>query len=1267
MELRGCEGARHAASCEEWLWAWVLWYWVWSAYCVVAAACVRGSAPLAGLMMADPMRAVEAASAVAYHLICVGMHAARDLALYSMRLPSWRFLFAACIVGGVHMTVLGDVSYVPTHEGNMAAAQWRVATLPHVRVWQAARGEHGEVKGMNAPGRSAREKKLWDSLSEDWLVGLVDSGASCMFFNHRSYFPRGVEPAPANAVIQTADSLIVPEGVGTAYAVLKDGSGEDTLTAWKDAVLTPTFVRTLISVGRVLECADGDVSFTACELRHPQGESFPFKRGTRRRGYVYPLPMRPYLLSGDEHVRTGSAGVAMVACSSGNAAAGEVTRGKHMNQGVLGDGTLMHHCFGHACPKRIAALHKVTTGLKPVRASDCCDCELCIEANAKHYASHDTHRKPEVWGHFSVDHCVGLPPSYFSRYTCALVATEHMTGWKFVVGCKDRAETAAAFRKLNAAVEALPGGRRVVSVQQDGAKEFVSKEVRSLCEKLGVHQTFSRPYDSNSNAIAERGIRCLFEMVRVMLLQSGLPLSFWWLALSYACVINNLLPNTQCGYESSPMMFLLGAAPAGDVIKPFGCEVIVTLDKPDVGTSVEPKGERGIFVGTDGQHGSAGYRVLVERRSLPKISTNCVFWMQRFPGLKYVSGGGCSPDSQPKGEAMGQRISQRLSRTTRGARVIHNASAAVNIGWACDGIIEGGDDERDDHGGVHEASSAESEMLALASEICGGASDGERKGVPAVPMVTRRWHEIPVGERHSYHQAAELELEAIVNTFSALTPVPLSTVPAGHTLFDMTMLYVDKPADSVKPARKKGRLVFNGAREKEGVDFNHTFSPALRVQCFRLLAAVAAVKGRALVHSDIRNGYLHAPVREGKTIYVRMPKHIDEKWRVAVVDGVRVPVVYRMDKAMYGQHESGREFSIMHRSWFEEHGFTSSPAEPCLFHYEGEHGVVDVCMYIDDCVWCFGSSATRAHFEAAYKRTFSSDFAPCTHFLNLDVVQDLEHGTVSIDQRAYIARVAAEHLSEVECTIPVLTPYSLEFERHTSAEALAVVEVEGAVVCTTELRSRYRTMIGVIMYTAMTSSPQSLYAAARLARALANPTEEHYRAAKHVLRFQLHGATPMVYRRSAGLKIVAFVDSDWCMKNSTSGWCANVAGGPVLFASKKQKCVSLSSTEAEIIAASMATCDLIYLRMLLEAMGLACEGPTALFVDNQGVVALSRDPISTTSMKHVKRRHFFVREAQAMGEVLVLPVATENNVADVLTKATKNPRFGALCRLMRGG
>ena len=1238
-------------------------HWAGTMMCAASGASAVGNAIRGAVAstLVSPQWTVCVGLAIGISVLMLGQRAALECARWSDCCPTWRRLFIVVAVGAASVTALGDVSCVSECEKSQAEALWRVATLPEVLVMHAKNGTLGASASMDARDRAqataARDKMIWSDLSTDWRVALVDSGASCMYFNDRKYFRGGVKPAPSHAVIQTADGMTVPEGIGTAYAVMKGMRGQNTLTAWENSVLTPTFTKTLVSVGRLIECADARVDLEECVLKHPRGEQIPFMRPNRRRGYVYHLPLRPYRGAGDD-VRTGGAELSMAVIEGvaleGTAMGPAVARGKHMSKRALGDGTVMHHCYGHACPKRIAALHRVTTGLTRVHASDCCDCALCIEANAKHYTSSDTHVKPTEWGHFSVDHCVGLPSSYFEGFTSVLVATEHRDGWKFVVGCKSRGEFEGALKQLNAAVEALPGQRRVLSIHQDGAREFASNEVKSMCEMKAIHQTFSRPYDSNSNAIAERGIRTLFEMVRVMLLQSKLGQSFWWLAISYAVVINNLLPNTQTGYESSPMMNILGYAPAGDVIKPFGCRVVVTKDGPEIGNSVVPKGEPGVFVGLDGKHGSAGYRCLVERRSHPKISSNVVFWMNEFSGLKSVNSNqkaGHEPDHTPV-ETM---ISQRLSRENRGQRLLHQASAAVNWGWSIVGVIEGGDDERD-IGAAHAMSAAETEM--------GG--DAFWKGLVACPMVTRRWREVPVEERHHYREAEGAELEAIVSEFGALVPVSLSSVPEGHTLFSLSLLYVDKPGDSLKPDRKKVRCVFDGAREKEGVDYCHTFSPAMRVQCFRLLAAVAAVTGRELVHSDVKNGYLHAPVREGKVIYVRMPSHVDEKWRFQTVDGVRVPIVYRMDKSLYGQHESGREFSRMHRAWFEKHSFTASPAEPCLFHYEGKHGIVDVCMYIDDCVWCFENAKTRSHFESEYKKTFTSDFAPCTHFLNMDVTQDLEEGTVKIDQAAYIMRAAAEHLSAEEMKIPVLTPYSPAFERYTTAEAMALAEVDGAVVCTTELRSRYRTIIGVTMYIAMTSSPQSMFASARLARALGNPTEEHYIAARHVLRYQLHGATPLVYRQTAGMKIVAYVDSDWCAYHSTAGWTATVAGGPVLFASKKEKCVALSSTEAEIIAASMAACEIMYIRILLEHMGITLGGPTALFVDNKGVVDLARDPMSTTSMKHVKRRHFFVREAQAMGEIIVLPVGTDNNVADVLTKACKKERFWRLCKMMLG-
>ena len=99
----------------------------------------------------------------------------------------------------------------------------------------------------------------------------------------------------------------------------------------------------------------------------------------------------------------------------------------------------------------------------------------------------------------------------------------------------------------------------------------------------------------------------------------------------------------------------------------------------------------------------------------------------------------------------------------------------------------------------------------------------------------------------------------------------------------------------------------------------------------------------------------------------------------------------------------------------------------------------------------------------------------------------------------------------------------------------------------------------------------------------------------------------------------------------------------------------------------MATCDIMYMRSIFEHMNMELKEPTRMFVDNKGVVDIARDPLSTTALKHVKRRHFFVREAQDAGEIVVMPVTTNLNFADVLTKQMTNASWLQLLRRIRDG
>ena len=101
----------------------------------------------------------------------------------------------------------------------------------------------------------------------------------------------------------------------------------------------------------------------------------------------------------------------------------------------------------------------------------------------------------------------------------------------------------------------------------------------------------------------------------------------------------------------------------------------------------------------------------------------------------------------------------------------------------------------------------------------------------------------------------------------------------------------------------------------------------------------------------------------------------------------------------------------------------------------------------------------------------------------------------------------------------------------------------------------------------------------------------------------------------------------------------------------------MSTTEAEIIAASACALEIMYVRTLLRELGLPQQSPTKLYVDNSGAVELSRDKKSCHRSRHVDRRYFKVRELAAEGHIRVEHIDTDANSSDLLTKPLAKPKF----------
>jgi ribonuclease HI len=136
-------------------------------------------------------------------------------------------------------------------------------------------------------------------------------------------------------------------------------------------------------------------------------------------------------------------------------------------------------------------------------------------------------------------------------------------------------------------------------------------------------------------------------------------------------------------------------------------------------------------------------------------------------------------------------------------------------------------------------------------------------------------------------------------------------------------------------------------------------------------------------------------------------------------------------------------------------------------------------------------------------------------------------------------------------------------------------------------------------------------------------------------------------------------------RKSQSGWVVRIANGAVDWSTKAQKSVALSSCEAEYVAASEAFREVLWMRQLLQELKVLSKS-TAVTVrmDSTSAMALIRNPVGHQRTKHIDIKYHFVRNLVESGVVDIIYVPTENNVADLFTKAVSVATFLKLSKLL---
>lgn len=200
----------------------------------------------------------------------------------------------------------------------------------------------------------------------------------------------------------------------------------------------------------------------------------------------------------------------------------------------------------------------------------------------------------------------------------------------------------------------------------------------------------------------------------------------------------------------------------------------------------------------------------------------------------------------------------------------------------------------------------------------------------------------------------------------------------------------------------------------------------------------------------------------------------------------------------------------------------------------------------------------------------------------------------------------------------------------------------------------YRRLVGRLLYLTHTR-PDICFAVSQLSQFLDCPTSVHHAAAMRVLRYiKKSPAEGLLFSASSDIKLKGFSDSNWgtCpdTRRSITDYCFFLGTSLISWKSKKQATVSKSSSEAEYRALAQATCEAQWLLYLLEDFQVKDTTPAVIYCDNQSALHIAANPIFHERTKHIELDCHIVREKVQNGVLHLLPVSSQMQLVDILTK-----------------
>ncbi|GJR36954.1 retrotransposon protein, putative, ty1-copia subclass [Tanacetum coccineum] len=340
--------------------------------------------------------------------------------------------------------------------------------------------------------------------------------------------------------------------------------------------------------------------------------------------------------------------------------------------------------------------------------------------------------------------------------------------------------------------------------------------------------------------------------------------------------------------------------------------------------------------------------------------------------------------------------------------------------------------------------------------------------------------------------------------------------------------------------------------------------------------------------------------------------------------------------------------------------------EPCVYQKASGSNVIFLILYVDDIILMGNHIPSLQEVKTYLGKCFSmKDLGEAAFILGIKIYRDRSRRLIGLSQNAYLDKILKRYRMDnsKRGSIPMQVDLHLSKSQcaTTSAEMKRMQNVP------------YASAVGSIMYAVRCTRPDVAFAQNITSRFQQNSGEAHWTAVKNILKylrntkdtFLVYGGNP-----EAELRVNCYCDAgfetDRDDTKSQTGYVFVLNGGAVVWKSSKQSTTAQHATEAEYIAASEAAKEAVWIRKFIDELGVVPSNdyPIKMNCDNSAAIIMAKESGIQKGARHFKRKYHYVRECIETGEIDIVKVHTDDNLADPFTKALAGPKLTRHARSM---